>query len=292
MNDFGVLYFNHGTKHLARLVVSIYSLRQHYGGPVTILDTGESGGIIAKIKASTELAADVKRIKIVKRERHTAYVAKAGLWRQSPYDCSLLLDADTLILRPIDQLKAIICDPKNAGFVVTRFSDWVTTGRIISGRLRQWREVKAAGVDVADALKRSLTEPHAAINTGVVGWRSDAEETLLAWESLAAAGWQCSFTDELAAQLLIRLFPHTLVADYYNHSVLYGRQPDKAVVLHMHGNKHLRAEVGGRWLDLYEICMRQNLAGIANWSPAGDPALIRHDADKAADEGEMRSGGV
>lgn len=285
MSDFGVIYFSHGTKHLARLVVSLYSLRKHYSGPVTILDTGDSEQsltIINKVIDDGRLAVEYRRINFVPRQRHSCYVAKASLWRESPYDCTLLLDADTLILRPIDQLKAIICDRNNPGFVVTRFSDWVTTGNIVSGRLKQWKDVTVRGLDVAGALKRSLKETHAAINTGCVGMRRDAEDTLRAWEKLTIAGWECSFTDEISAQLLIRLFPHTLIADYYNHSVLYGKQSDKAVIVHAHGSKHLRPEMGGRWLAAYHECFSLNIGGIADWTPAGDPALTEYLASAKA----------
>jgi hypothetical protein len=275
-NEFGVLYFHHGTKHSARLVASLYSLRSVYDGPVTILDTGESGGIIEKIAADDRLAATVTGIRIKKLKRHTSYVAKAGLWRESPYDCSLLLDCDTLVVKPIDQLRAIICDRSNPGFVVTRFSDWVTQGNIISGRLKQWKEISVRGLDVADALKRSLREVHPAINTGVVGFRKDTEDVLRAWEKLTTAGAECSFSDELAAQIVIRLFKHTLVADYFNHSVLYGTQPKKAVIIHAHGGKHLRPEMGGRWLSVYQHCIAENVGGIADWTPAGDPVLATH----------------
>jgi hypothetical protein len=281
MSDSGVIFFNHGQRHCARLVVALLSLRRHYRGPATILDTGHSDGIIERIAADQRLAVEVERIPFKALRRHSCYVMKSSLWRHSPYDVTLFLDADTLVARPIDGLLGIIADPKNPGWVVTRFSDWVTTGEIISSRIKQWVNVECEGISVRRLLRLSLESPLPAINTGVVGWRADCE-ALERWERLTRDGWKCSFTDELAAQLLLRQERHTLVADRYNCSPLYGRERDQAVIFHAHGSKHLiRADGRGIvanaiWAPLFREAFAGNVGGIRSWAPAGDDTLAHN----------------
>jgi len=41
MNEKGVIYYNRGTKCCLRMLVSIFSLRRHYKGPVTVMIEGE-----------------------------------------------------------------------------------------------------------------------------------------------------------------------------------------------------------------------------------------------------------
>jgi hypothetical protein len=142
--------------------------------------------------------------------------------------------------------------------------------------------VKCEGESVARMVAASLEEPHAAVNTGVMAWRRGAE-FLGPWESVTQAGWRCSFVDELAVQILLREYDHTLVADRFNCSPIYGRGQAAAVVWHMHGNKHCERAPGGRgsqghklWWPIYSAAVAQSVAGVAGvgeWSPAGDKHL-------------------
>lgn len=286
--EFGVLLFNHGTAHCARLVVAIHSLRKHYGGPVTILDTGRSGGIVEKIAADKRLEVEARQIPFVERRRNSCYCMKASLWRDSPYDATLFLDADTLVARSIEPLIEIVCSELSPGFVATRFSDWLTTGEMIRGRIEKWHGVKVEAdgdekpIDVRELIRLSLESPWPAINTGVIGWRDDARKTLRAWERITHAGWRCPFTDELAAQLLVRKWPYVLVADRFNCSPIYGRDKDSAVIWHAHGRKALTrpdgrgAEAHKIWEPVFREVFAGDVGGIREWAPAGDETLAHN----------------
>lgn len=281
----GVCYYNHGTKHLARLLVSLRSLRRHHTGPVQILDTGESGGIVQRI--ATRLEADVTTIPHEALRRHSCYVAKAGLWRHSPFWTTLLLDADTLVAGSIEPLFNLLEGPESGNILVTRFSNWITTGDIMRGRIERWRGIWCPSVSreslksiKADELvEASLAEPHGAINTGVVGWCHEATGILRDWERLTRTGWKLPITDELALQLLLRRYRHTMVDDRYNCSPIYGQNRQRAVIWHQHGSKHVeRADGRGReghaiWWPEFCAAWRSNLAGLRSWAPAGDDAL-------------------
>lgn len=286
----GLIYFTHGASHLARLLVSLHSLRKHYSGPVTILDTGESGGIIEKIAADERLRVEVQRIEFVQRRRNSAYCMKSSLWRHSPYSATVFLDADTVVVRSIQPLLDIVADTKNSGFVVTRFGDWVTTGPIIQKRIERWRGIKVRSepekfeksIDVEKLIKLSLESGHPAINTGVIGWRDDTRKILGQWERLTHAGYRTPFTDELGAQLIIRQERHTLIDDRWNFSPLYGQQKEKAAIYHCHGSKHvLRGDGRGDkghaiWWPLFREVWEENVGRVREWVPAGDQNLARH----------------
>lgn len=276
----GVCFFNHGTKHIARLVVAIRSLRKHYDGPVCVLDTGsaESREVMQWLGDDCdELNASVAIFKMQQLRRNSCYCAKPGLWRHSPFARTLLVDSDTLFLRSPEPLFAELDPPSAGGFVVTRFSDWQTTGRIISGRLEKWRGVKCDGIDCDKIVEYLQHEHWPAINTGVVAWDREnpvARETLELWERLTLAGWRNPWTDELAAQILIAKRRHFAASEIWNSSVLYARDRENAAIVHHHGGKSLRPEDGGRWIAAYRECCEQNIAGIREWGPATDPRLV------------------
>ncbi len=281
----GVCYFNHGTKHLARFVFSLHSLRKHYSGPVTLLDTGTSGGVVEKIASDRRLTFDIERVPIQQLNRNTAYVAKAGLWEFTPYSTTILLDADTL---PVADPSPLFerCEVRESGGVLfTRFADWVTTGTIVSQRIERWRGVMVKSddrkflkaVDATALVEASLADPHPAINTGVVAFEAGAG-FLRDWKRLTEEGRHLPFTDELAAQLLLRRYAHAIVDDRWNCSPIYGKAK-RAAIWHAHGSKHLtRADGRGKeghpiWMPVVEECWRRNLGRLREWAPAGDGAL-------------------
>ena len=282
----GVCYFNHGTKHLARLVFSVWSLRKHFAGNVTLLDTGTSGGVVEKIAADERLGIEVERIAIKQRKRNTCYVAKAGLWEFSPFQTTLLIDADTL---PVTDPSPLMdeCEASDSGGVVfTRFSDWHTHGDIIRGRVEKWRGVHVKSnderflrsLDVPALVEASLAKPHPAINTGIVAFASQSA-FLRDWRRITEAGEHLPFTDELAAQILLRKHAHTLVGDRWNCSPIYGRHRQHVAIWHAHGSKHLRRADGrgseghAIWWPVVAECWRENAGRLREWAPAGDEAL-------------------
>ncbi len=276
MSDSGICFFSHGTKHLARLVVAIHSLRKHYSGPICLLETGEPEAehAVASITVDDSLGVNLKRFEMPKLRRNSCYVAKASLWRHSPFNRTLLCDADVLFRKSPEPLFAELDQPSAGGFVVTRFSDWRTCGKIISSRLEKWRGVKCDGIDCDKIVEYLQHEHWPAINTGVLAWdREVACETLELWERLTLAGWRNPWTDELAAQIVIAKRKHFAASEIYNSSVLYGRDDLGAVVKHYHGSKMLRPEDAGVWIAAYRECCNLGIGGVGEWGAATDSRL-------------------
>lgn len=257
----GVIQFNLGTKCLVRLCVSLHSLRKHYSGPVTILNGGNDGGICGKISAA--FGAEVVEIPVVQRRKNTAYTTKSGLWKFSPYSTSVLVDSDTVFMASPEPLLEFA----ESGVLLTRFSNWISTGPLISGRIIKWRGIIADGINVEGLIKASLEAPHAAINTGVVGFNLERGKSFLRdWDTLTCAGWRCPLGDELAAQLLTRKHEHVLVGTQWNFSPLYSKGVEPKIV-HHHGHKELRPEAIGYWLPHFKECWQEDKSGIRGWIP-------------------------
>lgn len=257
----GVTFFNYSTPHLARLAVSLWSLRKVYHGPVCVLNAGGDDGIVSAICRDERLAVEQLPINIPQRRRHTAYCAKPSLWRWTPFDRSLYLDADTIVVGdPYEALKVM------GPLVVTRFSNWVSTGRIYSSRIRQWLKVEHPQYAVAEMARAAINEPFPAINTGVFVFDRDNSD-LEVWESVTHAGHACSFTDELALQIMAPSFSLGWLSDRWNASPIYHHCPaDEVRVWHFHGCKNLRKDVGKElWWPVFEEVFRENVGGIQEW---------------------------
>lgn len=284
----GVIYFLCGNwrKYLGPLLVSLHSLRKWWDGPVSVCITHDLVDPLRYREIPSMKTFDGATIvPLAPVRRHAHYVTKAILWRHSPFDQTILLDADTICTGPIEELF-------NAPLTVTKFSNWVTTGKIVGGRIAQW-EKRGIRASTAQWLRRL---PHPAINTGVVGWNRDAaHETLEEWEALSLEGWQCSFTDELAMQILLaesenkldtwldlecrgegfdRPFEIRLVDDRYNCSPVFGVNREDARIWHYHGRRMVRRpEAAALYRPHLLAALDANAGGIADWLEKTDPPL-------------------
>lgn len=223
----GVIYFNLGHKCQLRLLVSLYSLRKHYAGAVAVLNAGKPDKYFADEVA--RLGAELKEIP---NTGEKALVQKAGVWRYSPFETTLFLDADTIICQPIDAAFEAI---EKHGFVVNHFSGWQTDGRKIAGRIRAW--LPAIGKDgVSRALRYGP-----AVNTGIHGYVK-RHPMLPRWYELTRRGCDLGCTvrlvDELACQCLLPDYPEAgTLGEEWGASVRFGDWR-KAVIMHYHGQKH------------------------------------------------------
>lgn len=272
----GVLYMLQGDKHAAQLVVSIYSLRQHYDGPICIA-TGD--------RKATKIAEQIffdKRLRIhavkpwqaaTRRstgKNGTAYANKCQMYRLSPFDKTIFLDADTLIVNPIDDLW-----PLDREVRLTWFSDWVTTGNLIGGRIRGWKDI--CPVEYVQMSQ----QPYPAINTGVMSFSKASKDFMDDWLATTQKNI-CFICDEIAAQLIFIRHLHTVMTDEWNFSPQYSKPIDsegvekKIRIYHYHGKQHCKPDKSDgykTWFPVYQECVEKNIANICEWTPAGDKRL-------------------
>lgn len=252
----GAAFFNFGGKCVLRLLVALDSLRNHYEGPVTIfLKNG--------CKHSKEAEPDLAKYGDIvwddfesKAKRNVKCAVKPHLFRQSPYDKTIMFDGDMLFRSQIDtlfQVFGIIRDPETEalhsgpGMLLTRFSTWHTDGGKMQKRVRgfydwltptQQRLLNCRAAS-GEAMPQEMKIP--AINLGLVGWDSRYTDMMNDWEWLLDKRAGKHLADEVSANCMIAMYPGQIAVakSEWNESCVYKTDdPTKAKILHFHGNKH------------------------------------------------------
>ena len=94
----GCVYYNFGKVYVARLLVSVYSLRKHYSGPVTVfLADDPSVNKLREVLQKFQIDVIIKNDLSKSFDRHKIFF-------ESPYETTLSFDSDTIFMGPIDQL--------------------------------------------------------------------------------------------------------------------------------------------------------------------------------------------
>lgn len=268
-----VYYLLTGASHAARLVVSLWSLRRFYAGPVTICTTlPESHLIGARCADDPQLRVEHRTLPHPDLRRNASYAAKAALPRSVPDPGGVYLDADTLVAGDPAPLFDALSD---APFVATRFADWRASGRRVRKRVEAWRPLAARTADPRefDRLIDDAIRPRPAVNSGVFGWRRGAE-LLDPWENLTRLGHRRFICDEVALQILLHRHPHRLLDCRFNCSPTYAGDTRDVRVWHFHGGSHLKAGRGRDvWLPAFRACLAENPAGVAEWADVAEPEL-------------------
>lgn len=267
-----VIYVLSGPSHAPNLVASIYSLRQHYHGPIDVFVWPESASYVHRMAEDEQLDIHPIPHDPAYRAHSATYVDKTTLIQHFPAeDAVLFIDADTTIHAPVDYLFKMA---DQYGFVVAQFNDWVSTGGIISGRLKTLREFPEIDRELINA---TLATRWPSANTGIFCGHSDSP-ILPIWKEWTYAARSSYIPDEKVMHILQPKFVPTnqlLVVDgRWNCSPMY--QPtwlaDKDVCIrHFHGDSNLRPKKSQRGWDLWrpwlEKCLALNIGGIADWLP-------------------------
>lgn len=274
MSTRGVILFVAGTKHNVHAAVCVASLRQHYDGPVALITELNGPG-----REACELIAGDCRLgpiqviadESIKAGAHgQSYFCKTLLPQLSPFDSTIFLDADTLVVGPLDELWA---DPHSGEFVLTQFADWVSTGKKMRQRIIPWAEVEP------ERAARMLAKPWPALNTGVMAWSRASAAFCSDWTETCRKR-VVFMADELAAQIIFPDHPHRIIDDRFNASVVFppaGKQVltrDDVRIWHGHGGKFWKRDGRGRvrpgqviYLPHYERALQENLGGIRGIAP-------------------------
>jgi hypothetical protein len=272
-DDRGVIYLLTGPSHAVRLAVSIWSLRKHYPGPITVYTTCPESHVIGKLLAAdSRLNVRHEQVRAVESRKNSSFLTKVALLPNVPYRVGVYLDADTLVAGSIEPLLESAAKHE---FCATRFADWVTTGRTLRHRIERWRSVEGPQFDrqQIDEMIEAALKPQPAVNGGVFGFRKDAQ-ILAPWYELAYTGRATFICDEIALQLLLPHYAHELLDCRFNCSPIHAGPRDDVRIWHFHGEKHVRREACRQlWLPMYEECLAENIAGIHSWTPCGDRRL-------------------
>lgn len=256
----GVVMLNLGTGHAAMLAVSVFSLRRHYKGPITIFCDEKS-------QPYTDMVCEAGHCqKYVMNSnpdiKHKSYSVKPRIPSLSPYKYTLQLDTDIIVTGEFSEL----WPHHEEELVLTQFSSWVSTGGMMSKRIGMYRDVQP------ELVKKQLSRPHPAINTGVLAYGNRSKDARKEWLELTEQKLGKFIVDEIAMQVLTSAGGKIRVLDdRYNCSPFYGHNKDNARIWHFHGSKHIRKEAGkSLWWPEFCEAARVNFADLPQWADKTD----------------------
>jgi hypothetical protein len=200
----------------------------------------------------------------------------------SPFDATIFLDADTLVVGSIDELW-----PLSDELVLTMFADWVSTGTRMQQRIKPWAVADAAKAGYTpdaqqiERVRVMLSKKWPAINTGVMAWSRSANCQAFAAEWHRVTNMRDTFiVDETACQIIFPEFQTRVLDDRFNASVVYppagktvlGR--DDVRIYHGHGGKFWKRDGSGKvrpgqliYVPHYERALQENLGCIRAIAP-------------------------
>jgi hypothetical protein len=153
----GVIYYNVGRGSLVRLAVSISTCVKHYPKEqITILADYE--GYDDCKKMAEHFGVNVKLIELETLDKKEILLNKCLAHTYTPYDNTIFIDADTIILNSFDELHDAADEDE---FVVTQFSDWTTKRSVIRKRIKEWKPIFPEMMK--EALEQKRAESHVTI---------------------------------------------------------------------------------------------------------------------------------
>lgn len=257
----GVIYQLSGTQSSELCVVSLWSLRQHYSGPVTVFITDDCKRIARLIRGDKRLRVDLAPMSLHGGMR-PHWVAKTFTYLQSPYDYSIYLDSDTVVLS----------DPKFlfGHLTVAKCNEMrvLDDHRYARSVRRQMSKFKNVHGPIMDQMVDHVYKANRfVVNCGMVAF---AREHPILWElhHLCIGLKDEKMHDEAAIQLCL---PHHNDVRYvdgaWNSLVAYDDHWEDRKIAHYH-HKHFANIDRGRetWMHHLHAAMQANAAGIREWA--------------------------
>jgi hypothetical protein len=180
--------------------------------------------------------------------RKRTYLNACECHKFTPYEVTMWLDSDTLVLR---DFSLMFESARSNQFAIAQFADWTSHSRRIQKRIKSWQSIYPNWMEAAISFGP-------AINCGVFSFRKDSG-LMQDWHRLAIPGREFSFIpDETCCQVILPQYPSTVVSHWYNTSCKYDdpKNPECRIV-HYHGQKHCRISEDGRFLNHSDMWLRQ-----------------------------------
>lgn len=249
----GVIMFNCGKKCIPRMIVCLRSLRKHYDGNLTVFLEGPHE------KALIDGIRDQFKANVVYREvspsKYRALLRKIEICQDSPYDLSIVLDTDTIVVGDFSELFEAA---KGHDLAIPHFAGWSSGGKTIGGRVKGYAPLKPDYIEAA--LKYGP-----AINCGVFAW---PRGTPIFKEWLPIADWgdntaHIYIADEVACQLLLPRYNVNVIGTRCNVSVIHDPGTPDPRIIHYHGKKHVLEEPKCKfWIQEFVEALRDDTLGI------------------------------
>lgn len=261
--------------YMPYLIVSLYSLRQHWSGRVAVFAWGQSFEMVKQISHDWRL--DIQAI-----ERQPAYTGKNDQFLDKIELCQSFqpwhlvnavayLDADTIVT---GSFEPILNMAETCGFVATQFCDWKTNKGIIAKRITRLKEFPEIDQSlVEEVLKNEYPSP----NGGCFACRPESP-VLPTWYDWTMKAKRIFIADEMILQLMPLMYPSTHVVrdGLFNCSTIRkyipkSIRPEWVHVWHGHGNSFSRLDKAPDghdwWKRLFVECMKDNIGNCRKWAP-------------------------
>jgi hypothetical protein len=238
----GILYYNRGDKMLVRLEVSLHSLRKIYDGDICLLSQGDDSRRACKPICKRY---DVQMIKVDYPDtelKRATYLNATLSHEKTPYDTTIWLDSDTLILKPFwEELWAAA---EKHEFAIAQLADWKTRNKR-GNATKVGNRVLSLKPLYPEWMEGAL-DYGAAINCGVFSFVKDSK-LMADWWKMAAPCRELNWIpDEVCCQMMLHRYSHKLMPHWFNASCKYDDARDEqARICHYHGRKHCRIESYG-----------------------------------------------
>lgn len=270
-NDNGILYYNSGTKCLARLLTSVHSLRKVYDGKICILSTGEESSYACK-SISKMYNCMFKEVSNSLNIKHDYWFEKSRMHLYTPFENTLFIDSDTIIQK---DPSVLFDEIEKNDFIVPQFSSWTTKTKIIQKRLHKWDMI-----DI-DLVNYTIQKNDPSVNVGVFGFN---KKSLLMknWFDFTIQNLDAVLPEESSCHLLLNLYKGKIIDSKYNYSCKHDKKNiDDSIIIHYHGNKHCRLDQNGsllynaeKWLEHWKEIYYKNICFIQKWyNKIGDGKL-------------------
>ncbi len=269
----GVILFNRGDKMIVRAIVTLYTLRQYWDGPVTMyLEDPYPHEFDEVCKYfNVDIVHNVEKHEIKTLAR------KTEMFSNPPYDRTLWLDIDTIIVGKIDEMFDYL-DGNDVS--IPHFCGWNSSGGTISGRIKRFKGI------ADDKYMLKALECNPAINTGVLSFKKSEAWTKFVeyWVNLTNEGFKNGIfiSDEVAFQIL-----YPSISDWglkchispskFNVSIKHDNRTEDKRIVHAHGQKHcLDFGLCYMWKEVFEHMRKENIANINDFLKYADKRLVSY----------------
>jgi hypothetical protein len=251
----GVVLYNKGHKCIPRLIVALRSLRKHYNGLIAVFLEGEDcqelGDMISKRFSAISIFDNGT-------PNMSALLRKIEIGPKTPFDNTVYLDADTLVVGKLDELFELA---PQYDLVATNFADWKSDGGKIGSRTRRYQGL-CPDHYIEDALKYGP-----AVNTGIYAYPKKSP-IFSEWLDLAMKGEAKNFyiPDEIACQILVPQYNCFVAPTKFNISVMYDNDTVDKRVIHFHGRKHcIDRPLCRLWVAEFISALEENCCNIKKY---------------------------
>jgi hypothetical protein len=226
------------------------TIRKHYDGPITVfLEGSHPDGFAESIKR--EFNVDL----IWDQNPDTGtFVRAVEICIKSPYDLTVWMDSDTVVLGKFDELFE---EAPKYDLVIAHFAGWKSDGPAIKKRILRYKDIVPQYMDKAVAYGP-------AINCGVYAFRKGSP-FLKEWLEVAKPGEKTGMfiPDEVACQVLLPQYNCKIMPLKFNVSVLHDPGTTDMRVMHFHGKKHCKEYPNcSIWFAAFEEALSKNLCNI------------------------------